>query len=245
LNDVFILAYFDVYGDLFELVLLGTAFSITRRHVITTYHNIVDDKNCRLSEVFVIGKVVNNNNGNYTMDAPIKVRVVFGDASEDFVFLQIVDEAITFDSYLQLCPVDQLPDRDINYSNEIKTYHAPIGMFCHNSLSSLQIWSDDYKRVLQYDRDGKSIIVDGALYRGSCGCPYIDHDGLVVTMHVASINEGENISSVKTKVGKKRKQVIIVMDDWQSLSVYDLHASVRRGIVLPKILKGCQRFYRC
>ncbi len=240
-SNVYILAYYDVVGDpntdavSIELILLGTAFPVTRRHVITTFHNIVEENDSLLVGSFVIGKIVEKQNGNLVMIEPITVTYAFGDTTEDFAFLEIENAEIVFNSYLPLCPVDRLPDRNVKESIEVKTYHAPIGLFQHTQLATLQIWADDYKRIQQYDRGDTRVIVEGGLYRGSCGGPYVDHDGLVVAMHVASMNEGENISLVKSKVGKKRKKP--TMDDLQSLrsSVNDLHASVREGVVLSRI----------
>jgi hypothetical protein len=232
-NNVYILAYYDIVKDpdtgavSTEVVLLGTTFPVSRRHVITTFHNVVDDEDNLLAGSFVIGKIVEKQNDSLVMIEPITVTYVFGDPIEDFALLAIENAETVFNSYLPLCPVDRLPDRNANENIEVKTYHAPIGLLQHTPLATLQIWADIYKRIQQYDRGETRVIVEGGLYRGSCGGPYVDHDGLVVAMHVSSMNEGENISLVKSKVGKKRKRV--TMDDLQSLrsSVYDLHASVR------------------
>ena len=60
---------------------------------------------------------------------------------------------------------------------EVKCYYAPIGQFQQNPFYELNIWAGEYARVLQFDREGEMIIVDGGLYRGSCGAPYINNDG--------------------------------------------------------------------
>ena len=69
------------------------------------------------------------------------------------------------------------------------------------------MWTDEYKRVLLYNcaRLSTRILVAGGLYRGSCGAPYINRDGFVVDMHIASLNESkekENVSNVKSKKKK-------------------------------------------
>lgn len=215
-------------------MLLGTAFPVTRKHVVTAFHNVMDDKaNARLSDTFVIGKRVERNNGIHEMENPIEVTVDWGDPVEDFVFLQIVNAANYVNDYLPLCPEPLLPNPYENERVEVKTYHAPIGQYLSNEISYLAIWSDDYKRVLQVHISGRRIIVDGGLYRGSCGGPYINYEGLVVAMHITSMHEGKNISDSK---GRKRKMKDRVEDlESLSASVYDLHQLVREEIVLSRI----------
>ena len=71
-----------------------------------------------------------------------------------------------------------------------------IGQYLTNTFDSMTILSDNYKKVLQYNADRTKIYCDG-LYRGSCGAPYINHDGHVVALHLASMNESGNYSNVK------------------------------------------------
>jgi hypothetical protein len=214
-----------------NLVLLGTAFPVTRRHIITTYHNLLDDSNIFLSNSFVIGKTVERSNAHHVMPATITVNFVSGDAAADFAFLAIANEVDYVSEILPLCPLDQLPVREVKGRCEVKAYHAPIGQYLRNEFPTLAIWTEDYKRVLQYYSLGKRIVVEGGLYRGSCGGPYVDHDGYVVAMHTASMHEGKNISNVK-----KRKYTDRI-EDLESLasSLHDIHASVREGIVLSRI----------
>ncbi len=220
-----------------ELVLLGTAFPVTHRHMITTYHSLIDDDSKPVDEEmlraksFVIGTAVVKENGVDVMVAPISVAFVSGNAGDDFAFLQITNPANYLNSYLPLCPLDRLPDRNVKESSEVKAYHAPIGQYQNNDITELVIWTEDYKRVLQYQAQGTRILVDGGLYRGSCGGPYVDHDGFVVAMHCASMHEGKNMSNVK-----KRKHVDRI-EDLESLasSLHNIHNSVREGIVLSRI----------
>jgi hypothetical protein len=235
MQNIFILAYYAIERRKRKLVLLGTAFPVCGKYIMTVYHNIVDEDSktkpkARLSDSFVIGKTIEKLNGEHVMQSPIEVSFEWGNEDEDFVFLKIVDAMNFVNDYLPICPEETLPNPLINEREELKTYHAPIGQYLNNQYPSLNIWSDDYKRVYQYHSNGKRIIVDGGLYRGSCGGPYVNHEGLVVAMHVASMHEGKNISNVKRRKLAKR------IDDLESLtsSNYDLHQSVREGVVLAR-----------
>jgi hypothetical protein len=205
---------------------------VTRKHVITVYHNILDESESRLSDYFVIGKSVEKINGEDIMQNPIEVSYEWGNQIDDIVFLKIIDEENYLADYLPICCEEQLPNPHEDEREKLKAYHAPIGQYMNNEFTTLNIWADEYRRVHQYNTKGKRILVDGGLYRGSCGGPYVNHDGLVVAMHVASMHEGKNISIVK------KRTVSDLYEDLENLtsSVYDLHHSVREGVVLARSL---------
>jgi hypothetical protein len=83
-------------------------------------------------------------------------------------------------------------------------------------------------------RKRKKIFVDGGLYRGSCGAPYIDRNNKVVALHLASFNEGRELSCTKKK--RTVEDLEEIMTD-QS----DVHHSIREGLVLA-LVPGIQNF---
>mmetsp|Transcript_19865 Transcript_19865/g.18039 ORF Transcript_19865/g.18039 Transcript_19865/m.18039 type:complete len:206 (+) Transcript_19865:1-618(+) len=129
---------------------------------------------------------------------------------DDWAILEVVNESTVFPSFLRLCPRQKLPNPRTT-SVKVKCYHAPIRIYRENEIfESLQIWCDDYSKVQQYDRNNKRIIVDGGLNLGSCGSPYIFKNGsdyTVLGMHIASMNEGVNVSLPKSRrIQQKKKQ---------------------------------------
>lgn len=95
-----------------------------------------------------------------------------------------------FGDYFQLCPKSELPDLK-SPTVYLKAFVAPIGQFIRCGVRDLEIWADDYQRVLQYDKNRTQIVVNHGFYRGSCGSPYVNASGKVVALHLESDNEGE------------------------------------------------------
>lgn len=75
-----------------------------------------------------------------------------------------------FGDYFPLCPKSELPDVKAQ-TVVLKAFVAPIGQFLRSGGRDLEIWADDYQRVLQYDKNRTQIVVNHGLYRGSCGSP--------------------------------------------------------------------------
>eukprot|EP01035_Chromulina_nebulosa_P032793 gene32793-43835_t len=131
-----------------------------------------------------------------------------------------------------------------NTSESLTAYFAPIGQFLTNPFEDIAIWPDEFKRILQYDRNNSVILVKSGLYRGSCGCLYVSQSGEVVALHTESMHEGRNISAVKsTKKKNKKKRSIAEMtaevDEVMSSAttdVSDVLSSIRQGFVLTNIV---------
>ena len=104
--------------------------------------------------------------------------------------------------------------------------------------------ADEYKRVLQYNCLSTRILVAGGLYRGSCGAPYINRDGFVVVMHIASLNKSKEKENVSNEKSKKRKLFPSVQDQLTEVQseVTDLavHASIKEGVVLSNCVSFMQ-----
>jgi hypothetical protein len=219
--------------------LLGTAFAVTKSHVITAHHNIHDEQSGSLFPgSLYICRRVEKRSSYIDFIQPIKLKYVVGNVDEDWAIMEIEDKSNTFLHGMPLCPASDLPDLTMNEHAKLKTYHAPIGQFLSNGFTDGEIWCENYKQILQYDRRGAVILVDGGLYRGSCGGPYIDHQGRVVAMHLSSMHEGKEFSRVKKR--PKRETVgslvkLVQEIDEQSTDLNDVHNSIRQGVVLSRI----------
>jgi len=223
---------------------LGTAFAITKNHVVTACHNLVGDDGITFLDA--------NRYGTFQIDtramkqgeisifpSALNLKVIRSDTSADWAILEVLDSSRMFPSYLPICPVESLPQPHINEREELKSYHAPIGYYSRNAILELEIWSDPYQRVLQYDQHHTLILVAGGLYRGSCGAPYVNHDGLVVAMHLSSSHEGKEFSSTRPlKRAKNMKDLVdeinkrYVDQDDTTTDMNDVHNSNRQGFVL-------------
>lgn len=217
-----------------DVILLGTAFAVSNILVVTACHVICEDNSSvLLSNYFFISSTVIKNGEINEMINPRQISPLFFDEVADWAILKLTTHSTQFLRWLTICPVDSLPNVPANHE-ELKCYYAPFGQYLTNSFDSMTIWSDNYKQVLQYNADRTKIYCDGGLYRGSCGSPYINHDGHVVALHLASMNESVNYSNVKYK---KRKTI----DEFEkrvSESLTDMsnvHASIREGLVLRSI----------
>lgn len=223
--------------------LLGTAFAVTHRHVVTAFHNLLDsdeDWNSMPGSMFDICRQVIKKADKQCFETPITVKYVLGDPTLDWAILEIVDVALKFSGFIPLCPISDLPKPLVSEREELKTYYAPIGQYLTNSFHSCQIWCDRYKPVLQYDRNNEVICLDGGLYRGSCGAPYVDHGGRVVAMHLSSMHEGKEFSHTKKKQKTQKATIaslsarVDVLSE-ASTDMQDVHNSIRQGLVLARI----------
>ena len=121
--------------------------------------------------------------------------------------------------------------------------HCILGQFLTNPFEDIAIWPDEFKRILQYDRNNSVILVKSGLYRGSCGCLYVSQSGEVVALHTESMHEGRNISAVKSTKKNKKKLSIAEMtaevDEVMSSATTDVSgvlSSIRQGLALTNIV---------
>lgn len=250
--------------------LFGTCFAVTKTHILTAHHLLCEedevtprynDKGFALEGKFLISRRAIKAGENEVFESPMEVKLIDKDKENDWALLELVDSTKSFPAWLQLCDKSTLPDLDTEVV-DLKAYFAPIGQFRRNSFLTLHIWVDEYRRVLQYDRpQNTNLIVDGGLYRGSCGSPYLNHHGKVVALHLGSEHEGQNVSLVKAKPdahiplsGQKRSVRITATKVASSLDelatkmtssldevieyvtdLGDVHASTRVGVVLANV----------
>lgn len=245
LKEVYILGIISGPSEAPILDLLGTTFAVSDRKLLTAAHVIYeDDGTTLLPGQLVIAKRVEKRGSENMMVDPIRVkRLDDGLPSSDFAILELVESENSFTAFIPLCAAEYLPDVSLE-SVELKCYYAPIGQFMANAFEEMYIWAGDYERVLQYDKKGTTVLVNGGLYRGSCGAPYVNHKGWVVALHVSSMHEGRNVSLVKKrKRGEptlpatsadtpKHSELDDVIDTITNIS--EVHGSIREGLVLCK-----------
>jgi len=231
-ESVFSVGYSDTNSPN-DVILLGTAFSISDVFVVTASHVLHDDSGKALASSFFISSAVLKNGELIQMVNPREIDQLFNDVESDWSILRIKNTSIRFSNWLPICPVKSLPNVPAEHV-QLKFYYAPIGQFLVNGMDNMVIWRDDYKTILQYNLERTKIYCDGGLYRGSCGAPYINKQGFVVAMHLSSINEGVNWSNVKYTKKRKFDQLEKVI----AQSVTDMnavHASIREGLVLVNV----------
>jgi hypothetical protein len=228
------------------LELLGTTFAITTTALLTACHVLRDEDGVDLVGDLVISRRVVKKGGVLSMVDPINVKILDFNEAADFAILKLNDpKVLSFSAFVPVCAEIDLPDPTVTENEDLKSYYAPIGQFLANGIVEMAIWSGSYQRVLQYDRNGETVLVECGLYRGSCGAPYINSAGCAVAMHLSSIHEGKSVTLVK-----KRKRVTggsgsavpstlgDVIDSVSDLS--EVHESAREGLVLcrqPRIMQ--------
>lgn len=224
-DKIFVIA--QATNDSRYVELLGTCFAITTRHIITAYHNLTDETGNTTGSTtnpYQIARIARKVSDKDSLDNPLVVTFCEGEAIDDWAILELADPLEQFANFFPVCGYSDLPD--ISMKAELKSFYSPIGQYRRNSFRELKIWRDDYKPVLQYEE--KKILLDGGLYRGSCGAPYIDRDNKVVALHLSSMHEGQDISVTKKK--RTLKNLEEFMTD-QS----DIHNSIREGLVLASV----------
>ena len=245
LKEVYILGIISGPSEAPILDLLGTTFAVSDRKLLTAAHVIYeDDETTVLPGQLVIAKKVEKQGSENMMVDPIHVKLlVDGLPLSDVAILELVESVNYFTAFIPLCAAGDLPDVSLE-NVELKCYYAPIGQFMANAFEEMAIWAGDYERVLQYDKKGTAVLVNGGLYRGSCGAPYVNHNGCVVALHVSSMHEGRNVSLVKKRkrceptlpaasaATPKPSELGDIIDTITNLS--EVHESVREGLVLCK-----------
>lgn len=235
MKEVYILGTVEISG---RIEMAGTAFAITGRHVITAYHNIWEEESKTEFSSCALTKEVRKDGGAYSFVDPLYLKLVLKgkgtSENEDWAILELEPSHPNFQYYFPLCPLNKLPDLSIG-SFQARSIFAPIGSFRVSSLRTMRLWVEDFSKIFQYDEN--TVIVDGGLYRGSCGAPYIATDGLVIGMHLASEHEGRNVSLTTRKRNRSSMEVgKTIVDVAESVTdLADVHASVKVGLVLSKI----------
>jgi hypothetical protein len=179
-----------------------------------------------IGNIYSIARVARKVSDKDTLIDPYDVIFCLGNETEDWAILELRNSAQNFTSFFPLCEINDLPDPLMR--PELKALYAPIGQYRINPFRELKIWAGKYELVLQLDEEEKKIFVDGGLYRGSCGAPYIDRNNKVVALHLASLNEGRELSSTK------KKRTVEDLEEFMT-DQSDVHHSIREGLVLALV----------
>lgn len=109
--------------------LLGTCFSVARRHVLTAPHNLCDDPDSLvlLGNYFLISHSVEKQSDYQIFPYNYAIKMKRMDKAEDWEMLEIEDSSTFFPMFIPLCP--DLPNPVLNEREELKVYHAPIDQY--------------------------------------------------------------------------------------------------------------------
>lgn len=90
---------------------------------------------------------------------------------------------------LLVCPEADLP-QTVAGVDQLKAYHYNLHFFNESvdAEEELTCQKVAYGNVTLYKPKSNLIRVVGGLNRGSCGCPYVDIEGRVVALHLASLD---------------------------------------------------------
>ncbi len=132
-----------------------------------------------------------------------------------------------------IATLQDLPMMTGKWKAEVRAIHAPMAKFIANESLTIEVENESFNRISKYDflgeaknetlprvfkegagdptsgrehPDGYFLLVAGSLSKGSCGAPYFNHDGQVVAMHVASMDDSVTIRDVLARIMKKRKE---------------------------------------
>ena len=233
----------------------GTAFCISKRHVLAAYHCTLTAPSSEYKEL-CLGRIASCNDG--AMFGLVKVqRTPHRDTHMDWIILERADGA-EFPHCLTLCDIANLPKVD----DRVRACFAPVDLITSGTTTILEVTAGDPCRVLQYSpevsgephigfmakpdlfqspRDDPQYIylsVEGGLYGGCCGSPYLDTKNRVVAFHLYSGDDtrpmAEIISDAIAKSARRSKrQRDNEKADADSSS--GGHANIKQGLVLAKL----------
>ena len=233
----------------------GTAFCISKRHVLAAYHCTLNAPSSEYEEL-CLGRTASCNDG--AMFGHVNVqRTPHRDTHMDWIILERADEA-EFPHCLTLCDIANLPKVD----ERVRACFAPIDLITNGCGSILEVTAGDYCRIQQYSpevsgephigfmakpdrlqspREDPQYIymsVDGGLYGGCCGSPYLDKENRVVAFHLYSGDDmrpmAEIVSDAIAKSARRSKrQLDCGSADADSSS--GGHAHIKQGLIIAKL----------
>jgi hypothetical protein len=114
---------------------VGTAFCIGPKFAVTAYHNLPtgsgSKKNC--PRLGLCKSIYSNTISNGLL---VTLTTYYSEA-DDWAILSPEDDAVNFQSFLELCNIDQLPGSDEPINKMIRTIHAPCGLYYDETGSTL------------------------------------------------------------------------------------------------------------
>ena len=219
-------------------------------------HCTVDDG--ELQEL-CIGENANRNQGMIGGQIPMR-RTKYFDDTEDWAILERID-VMEFGLHLPLCNISNLPYVD----DRVRTCFAPCDLIIRSECSVLQIKMGDFCRITQYSPESTKALhndfeasksvsveseredplniylsVDGGMFGGCCGAPYIDTENRVVAFHLYS---GDDSIPVKVAVIKEATKTKKIKKTPKKQDIEDVassnggYASVKQGLIISKLEK--------
>ena len=151
-------------------------------------------------------KVGSGGQEEYTL--PILVKFVDGDYKDDWAVLEVVSGVSSHSGicvvhnpadfrFLSICLQENLPEAGVSL---LKGYHYDIAVYKASSdeEETLTCQRIEYSQVTMYKDRSRVYRLQGGLSLGSCGSPYINQDGRLVAIHLASL-DSSSVRQPKTR----------------------------------------------
>ena len=181
-------------------------------------------------------------------------RTEYFDKATDWTILERAEDG-TFSVQLALCSRENLPEVD----HRVRACYCPCDLVSTGASSTLEVVLGDYCRITQYSpelssrpyvdfvesarkaesarEDPQSVYlsVDGGLFGGCCGSPYIDTYNRVVAFHLFSGDDCPPIVEVvQRKISRAQKKGAKVHSE-DPPSSSGGYASMKHGLILAKL----------
>lgn len=186
-----------------SLLLSGTAFAVTKKRIVTCYHNIdIESTETTLGSYHgscvliqsVDKAYIRRSLSGWIYDLPasetsVEVQFSSGNELDDWVVYERSDEE-SFDTFFRVCDEQSLPLP--SPTSHLTSLFAPLGFLDEEAVTEIQIWRQS-SELVQYQRkrnirNSVMFLKDGKC-RSSSGSPVINKGGYVVGFHTDSFNE--------------------------------------------------------
>jgi hypothetical protein len=171
---------------------VGTCFVISERHLLTCYHNLLEDQQGNPEQHYTIALSVERSKTNQVLfpEGYRKVRLRYRNKDADWAILELLGNP----SFPEIIPVS-LDLNPVPSDTDVKVFHCAVGPFNDEEdeiLSADTAWAKTMRGTAHHLRCNKGF------YRGSSGAPVVLRDGSVVAFHQESKNEARKLPSGQT-----------------------------------------------
>ena len=177
-----------------DLVATGTAFVVSKRSVLTAYHNVGSTKKHYAASWFLVNGLERSNTGDVTTTdgVTVPVKIVAYCRKSDWVLLSRTD-LLEFDAgdVVPICASENVPSRVDEPT--IKIYHCPVGLFNSEEIDAVMSVTVATKISML---TGHSLFFQIGLFAGSSGALVTLTDGSAIGMHIEGINSAISLASV-------------------------------------------------
>lgn len=171
---------------------IGTCFVISNRHLLTCYHNLLEDQHGISEQNYTIALSVERSETNQLLfpEGYREVGLKYRNKTADWAILELRGDP----SFQEIIPVSLDP---VPSDTDVKVFHCAVGPFNSEEeeiLSAETTWAKTLRGTAHHLRCNKGF------YRGSSGAPVLLRNGSVVAFHQESNNEARKLPSGQTLV---------------------------------------------